>query len=116
MRHTPIKEDDFKKNYTEEYPYSDKMNDVVDKINTEFEIEDLIVAYNVDKYKKFLSVPNQQHLTIEKFFSIKRGEGEENPCHKKTVNNFFYDKHTDEDFNFAGFNELFKRIEDNFKV
>jgi hypothetical protein len=109
MRHTPIKEDDLKKNYTEKYPYSCNMNDVVDKIKTEFEIEDLIVAYNVDKYKKFLEKNKQYSFDIEKFFRIDRG----NTC-KKSVDNFFEKKHTDEDFNFAGFDELFKRIEANF--
>ncbi len=116
MRHTPIKEDDFKKNYTEKYPYSYNMNDVIYNNYLKFEIEDLIVSYNVDKYKEFLRGQNQQHLTIEKFFSIKRGEGQENPCHKNNVKNFFKGKHTDKDFNFAGFDELFKRIEANFKV
>jgi 5S rRNA maturation endonuclease (ribonuclease M5)/ABC-type branched-subunit amino acid transport system ATPase component len=116
MMHKPINASYFNKNLVD-YPYSIAINDVVQKRNkksVDFEIEDLIVAYNVDKYKEFLSVQNQKHLTIEKFFSIKRGEGQENPCHKKTVNNFFEKKHTDEDFNFAGFDELFKRIEANF--
>jgi energy-coupling factor transporter ATP-binding protein EcfA2 len=111
MRHTPIKEDDFKKNYTEKYPYSYNMNEVVDKIKTEFEIEDLIVAYNVDKYKKFLEKNKQYSFDIKKFFSIDRG----NTC-KESVKSFFGEKPKAEDFNFAGFDELFKRIEANFKV
>jgi hypothetical protein len=109
MRHTPIKEDDFKKNYTEKYLYSYNMNDVIYNNFLKFEIEDLIVAYNVDKYKEFLEDNKQYSFDIKQFFSIDRG----NTC-KESVKSFFEEKHNDEDFNFAGFDELFKRIEANF--
>jgi 5S rRNA maturation endonuclease (ribonuclease M5) len=118
MMHYPIEENEFNKEKNNKdkikYNYKNNINDVIYNNYLKFEIEDLIVAYNVDKYKKFLSDQNQKPLTIENFFSLKRGKGKENPCHKKTVKSFFKEKHEDEDFNFAGFNELFKRIEANF--
>jgi ABC-type branched-subunit amino acid transport system ATPase component/L-rhamnose mutarotase len=109
----PIKEEDFKNDIIKTYHYSNNIDKMLKKTVLDFEIEDLIVAYNVDKYKEFLEENKQYSFDIEKFFNIDRG----NTC-KKSVNKFFEDeeKHKYEDFNFAGFDELFKRIEANFKV
>ncbi len=113
MMHKPIEKENFNKDFIAFYEYSEEKNLVVSKNNkqaVDVEIEDLIVAYNVDKYKEFLKEHKQYSFDIKQFFSIDRG----NTC-KESVKSFFEEKHNDEDFNFAGFDELFKRIEANFK-
>ena len=106
----PIKEEDFKNDIIKTYHYSNNIDKMLKKTVLDFEIEDLIVAYNVYKYNGFLSTPDKKELNIKNFFN----GGETKKKHKKTVKSFFGEKHKDEDFNFAGFDELFKRIEANF--
>lgn len=89
-----------------EYPYSNTVNEVVleDKKKEgkkkKYEIEDLIVSYNIKKYKDY----KDYYKHIKDFFKIDSDD------YKKKVEAFFNTHYKDDDFNFKGFEQLFESI------
>lgn len=82
------------------YPYTKNINEVIDNKKMGFEIEDLIVSYNIQLYKKFL---DEKNASLDNFFTKQRPDKQKDSVQK------FFDSKIDE-LNFAGFDAIFNII------